>query len=170
MRILVVEDEALIAMMLADDLETAGHEVMGPVATTAAALTLCETTLPDLALLDVNLAGGDNGVALACDLFARWHLPVVFASSQPVEVLQEAPAALGIIHKPYQTETVLRSVEAVRAVLDGRKPSDMPAGFKLFLPGAQPELLTKPFGMADSTNARSHERAYIKFVHDCRSL
>ncbi|MBL6081762.1 response regulator [Belnapia sp. T18] len=136
MRILVVEDEALIAMMLTDDLETAGHEVIGPVATAAAALTLCEAVLPDLALLDVNLAGGDNGVALACDLFARWHLPVVFASSKPVNVLQEAPAALGIIHKPYRTETVLRSVEVVRAVLDGRNPPDMPAGFELFSSGA----------------------------------
>ncbi|MBL6458982.1 response regulator [Belnapia sp. T6] len=136
MRILVVEDEALIAMMLADGLETAGHEVMGPVTTAAATVRLCEAMLPDLALLDVNLAGGDNGVTLARDLFARWHLPVVFASSQPVDVAREAFAALGIIQKPYRTETVLRSIEVVRAVLDGRKPSNMPAGFELFPPGA----------------------------------
>ena len=119
-------------MILADDLETAGHEVIGPVATAAAAVRLCEASLPDLALIDIDLAGGDNGVALARDLFSRWHLPVVFATSQPPDVLQAAAAALGIIHKPYQTETVLRSVEVVRALLDGRKLPDLPAGFKLF--------------------------------------
>jgi two-component system, response regulator PdtaR len=65
MRILIVEDEALIAMMLTDSLEGGGHEVMGPAGTAAEALALCEAALPDLALLDVDLRDGCNGVILA---------------------------------------------------------------------------------------------------------
>ncbi|RZI57301.1 MAG: response regulator [Pseudomonas sp.] len=132
MRILIVEDEALIAMMLADGLEDAGHEIAGPVATTDEALALCEATLPDLALLDVNLAEGGDGVVLAGTLLARWGLLVVFASAQSPALLQARSSALGVIKKPYDMNTVLRGVEVARAVLDGQRPVDVPTGFSLF--------------------------------------
>ena len=52
MRILIVEDEALIAMALAECLEGAGHLVTGPASTMTEALALCEVLPPELALLD----------------------------------------------------------------------------------------------------------------------
>jgi two-component system, response regulator PdtaR len=132
MRILIVEDEALIAMMLADSLEGGGHEVMGPAGTAAQALALCEAALPDLALLDVNLRDGCNGVVLARALFDRWGLPVIFASGQLVEARQARDVAFGFIRKPYEAETVLRGVELAREVMAGGTPTDVPAGFELF--------------------------------------
>jgi DNA-binding response OmpR family regulator len=132
MHILIVEDEALIAMMLADGLERGGHEVMGPVGTAAEALALCEAALPDLALLDVDLRGGGNGVVLARALFARWALPVIFASGQLMEARRARDIAFGFIRKPYEAETVLRGVELARAVLAGGTPTNVPAGFELF--------------------------------------
>jgi two-component system, response regulator PdtaR len=66
MRILIVEDEVLIAWMLAECLECAGHEVIGPAAAMAEALALCEAAAPpELAVLDINLRGGSNGVDVA---------------------------------------------------------------------------------------------------------
>lgn len=47
MRILAVEDEVLVAMVLREALEAAGHDVMGPAATMAEALALCEAERPD---------------------------------------------------------------------------------------------------------------------------
>src|SRR3954467_355572 len=88
MRILIVEDEAIIAMMLADCLQDGGHEIIGPATTNAEAVALCEETLPDLTLLDVNLRDGSNGVTLARVLFDRWGLPVIFASGQLMEARQ----------------------------------------------------------------------------------
>ena len=132
MRILIVEDEALIAMMLTDSLESGGHEVMGPAATAGEALALCEAALPDLALLDVNLGDGSNGVVLARVLFDRWGLPVIFASGQLMEARQARDVALGFIRKPYEAETVLRGVELAREVMAGGRPRDVPAGFELF--------------------------------------
>ena len=133
MRILIVEDEALIAMMLVDVLEAGGHEVMEPAATTATeALALCEVMLPELALLDVNLRDGSNGVALARVLSDRWGLPVIFASGQVMEARQARDIALGHIRKPYQPETVLHSVEVARVVMNGGRPKQVPVGFELF--------------------------------------
>lgn len=54
-RILVVEDEALVAMMIADTLADVGCEIVGPVATTQDALELMSRTLVDGATLDINL-------------------------------------------------------------------------------------------------------------------
>ena len=65
MRILIVEDEVPIAMALAEGLERAGHLVTGPASTMAEALALCEALSPELALLDVNLRDGSDGVDVA---------------------------------------------------------------------------------------------------------
>jgi len=132
MRILIVEDEALIAMMLADGLESGGHEVTGLATTATEALALCQAMLPDLALLDVDLRDGSDGVVLARALFGRWGLPVIFASGQLMEARRARDVALGHIGKPYKVETVLRGLEVAREVMAGGKPAAVPAGFELF--------------------------------------
>ncbi len=119
--------------MLADSLEGAGHEVVGPAATMAEALALCEAAPPpELAVLDINLRDGSSGVDLARALMERWGVPSIFASAQAVEARQPRGIALGCIRKPYAAETVLRGVEVAREVLGGGPPSSVPAGFELF--------------------------------------
>jgi DNA-binding response OmpR family regulator len=132
MRILVVEDEALIALMLEEVLAAGGHEVVGPAATMEEALALCEAAPPQLALLDITLAGGDNGVDVARALFLRWRVPSIFASSQVCEARRARDIALGCIRKPYAVETVLRSIDAACAVLAGTAPTNLPNGFEMF--------------------------------------
>ena len=132
MRVLIVEDEVLIAWMLADSLEGAGHEVVGPAATMAEALALCEAAPPELAVLDVNLRDGSNGVDVARALLERWGVLSIFASAQMMEARRARDIALGHIRKPYGAETVLRSVEVAREVMRGGKPVTVPAGFELF--------------------------------------
>jgi two-component system, response regulator PdtaR len=134
MRVLIIEDEVLIAWMLADSLENAGHAVMEPAATAAEALVLCEAAAapPELAVLDIDLRGGGSGVHLARALMERWGVPSIFASARVVEARQAKNIALGCIRKPYAPETVLRGVEAARAVMNGGQPGTVPAGFELF--------------------------------------
>ena len=134
MRILIVEDEVLIAWMLAECLEGAGHEVIGPAAAMAEALALCEAAaLPELAVLDINLRGGSNGVEVARALLERWGVRSIFASSdEMLEARRARTIALGCVRKPYRPETVLRGVEVAREVMDGRRPGHVPAGFELF--------------------------------------
>ncbi|WP_343894204.1 response regulator [Craurococcus roseus] len=133
MRVLIVEDEALIAWMLADSLEGAGHEVVGPAATMAEALALCEgAPPPELAVLDVNLADGGSGVDVARALLERWGVPSIFASAQAMDARRAEGVALGCIRKPYAAQTVQRSVEVAREVMGGGRPGAVPAGFELF--------------------------------------
>lgn len=75
-RVLVVEDESLIAMLVEDGLETLGYEVVGPVGTVDAALRIVEQTPFDLALLDINL-GGKQSFPIAEALESR-GIPYVF--------------------------------------------------------------------------------------------
>ena len=59
-RILVAEDEMVIAFDLRDTVEEAGYEVEGPYAGTSSALRACEGKRPDLAILDVSFGGDDS--------------------------------------------------------------------------------------------------------------
>ncbi|MFL5335130.1 MAG: response regulator [Geminicoccaceae bacterium] len=138
MRILIVEDEALIALELAESLEHDGHEVVGPAATMAEALALCKAEPPELAVLDINLQDGSSGVILARALLTRWGVLSIFASGQLLEARQAKDSALGCIGKPYQPETVLRSVEVAREIISGGKPRSIPAGFELFSAADRP--------------------------------
>ncbi len=138
MRVLIVEDEALIAMALAESLEDGGHEVVGPAATMAEALALCEAAPPELAVLDIDIRGGSNGVDVARALMERWRVPSIFASGQAMEARRARGVALGCIHKPccihkpYGVDQVLRSIEVAREVMGGGRPGTVPAGFELF--------------------------------------
>ena len=75
MRILVVEDEWLIAAMVVNALHSTQHEVVGPVPSVEAGLWLVQHHA-GLALLDINLGRGDNGVDLARCLHQRHGIPV----------------------------------------------------------------------------------------------
>lgn len=70
-RILVVEDEILIALDLAGALQDLGFEVIGPAATLAAGIELLDSTSPDGALLDINLGQGETSYQLARTCIAR---------------------------------------------------------------------------------------------------
>ena len=110
MIILVAEDEALIALVLELTLRPAGHRVVGPAATAEEALRLAEQTNPELALVDIDLHDGDDGVALARTLRDRYGTPSLFLSGQVPRALANRDAALGLIRKPYDPESVLGAV------------------------------------------------------------
>ncbi len=121
LRILIVEDETVVAMLLEDMLEDLGHVVVGTAASHAAAIAAAVTSRPDLALMDINLGHGGNGIEAALELRRRFDLPSVFLSaylSSP-SVREQAQAAepLGFVSKPCterQIEVVLkRAAEAL---------------------------------------------------------
>ena len=87
MILLVAEDEALIALVLELELRGAGHQVLGPAATPEEALALVEETRPELALIDIDLEDGGDGVALARTLRDRHGVPSLFVSGQAPDAL-----------------------------------------------------------------------------------
>src|ERR1700761_6807610 len=87
-RILVVEDEGLVAMVLEDNLIHLGYDVAGPVSTTATALALLTESTVDGAVLDVNL--GNERVDPVAHALAAASIPFIFATGYAVpEALPE---------------------------------------------------------------------------------
>jgi DNA-binding response OmpR family regulator len=107
--ILVVEDEALIAMDIQSLLEEAGYQVMGPVSTIGKAVALLKTGMPDLALLDVNL-GGTDVFPLADELALR-EVKFIFLSGHSSRRLPDAHLGRPLISKPFLPATVLEAIE-----------------------------------------------------------
>lgn len=80
-RILIVEDEGIIAADVASMLCRIGHEVADVASTGAEAIAKAEQLLPDLVLMDIMLADEMDGVTAADEIRRRFHLPVVFLTA-----------------------------------------------------------------------------------------
>ena len=108
-RILVVDDEPLIAMDIVSSLEDEGCVVVGPAATLEKALALIDTTEIDAAMLDANL-GGKPVDALAAALVRR-NIPFAFVSGYGREGLPEAFRQAMLIRKPFQHQRLIEAVQ-----------------------------------------------------------
>jgi CheY-like chemotaxis protein len=108
-RILVVEDEALIAMDLQALLEEAGYRVLGPANSCEAALAIIDKDEPDVALLDVNLGRTDAfGVAA---VLAERKTQVIFLTGHTAHKLPQAHRHLPLVSKPYLPQVLLQAVQ-----------------------------------------------------------
>ena len=107
-RLLVVEDEPLIALDIVGNLQDAGADVVGPAGTEADALQLIKCTLLDGALLDANLHGRAVD-EIAAELVRR-SIPFVFVTGHSREALPRAFAKTAILDKPFSKEQLLSEV------------------------------------------------------------
>ncbi len=101
-RVLVVEDEPLIAFDVADRLREAGFEVVGPVASVSAALKLLDSQGCDVAVLDVNL--GRETAAPIADVLRTKSLPFVAVSGYSIGQLPEIFQRVPMLTKPVELE------------------------------------------------------------------
>lgn len=113
-RILVAEDELIVAFDLRDTFEEAGYEVEGPHAGISSAMLACQKSKPDLAILDIQL---DDGIvyALAQKLVDE-NVPVIFHMGQDArdEVARRFPGA-ATLTKPCPPADMLRTIHSVLA-------------------------------------------------------
>lgn len=102
LRILIVEDELLIAIDLEDLLTSFGHDVCGIATTAAQAEEMAGNLHPDLVLTDINLARGSSGIDAARAILSRFRIPSVFLSSQNDAKTREQVGglSLGCLQKP----------------------------------------------------------------------
>ena len=110
-RLLVIEDEPLVALDIAAALETAGAEVIGPAGTATEALNLINSTKPDAALLDANLRGQSAG-EIAARLTAR-NVPFIFVTGYGADSLPQAFAKAPILSKPFSHEQLVAAAVAL---------------------------------------------------------
>lgn len=126
-RVLIVEDEFLIALAAESDLEAAGLIVVGKAGNYEKALELARATRPDLILMDVRLGTGRDGIEAAIAIRAELDIPVVFATgSINAENTRRAAAAhpAGWLAKPYSSDAL---VTTLRDALAALRPTPMGA-------------------------------------------
>ncbi|MBK8023717.1 MAG: response regulator [Chloroflexi bacterium] len=118
-RVLIVEDEAIVAMDIALRLIGLGYTVSDYVSTGEEALEQAESFRPDLVMMDIRLAGGMDGIETAERLRDRHGMPILFVTAySDDEVLKRAlnVGACGFLLKPFD-EAELEA--AVNATLNG---------------------------------------------------
>lgn len=130
MKILIVEDEALVAMAMESYLADAGHVVVGQADDFESAVTLAEEMHPDLALVDINLVDGDSGVDVAGEL-NRNNVPCLMVTSN-CSAHDTADRAVGCLQKPVSPSVLVEAVAATRKKLTGEHVGAVPRGLSLF--------------------------------------
>lgn len=112
--ILIVEDEAIVALDLRQHLEEMGYDVAGIAESGADAIALAENTAPSLTLMDISLKGSMSGID-AADRLAREHqIPVVFLTSfSDQDTVKKAARAepFGYLTKPFQAHELHATIE-----------------------------------------------------------
>jgi CheY-like chemotaxis protein len=117
-RVLIIEDEPIIAMDLQQLVESAGHEVVGIAASEDDAVAIAMRERPGLVLADVNLGQGGDGASAVERIIARHAAPVIFVTAYPERLLtgtRVEPAF--VITKPFEPTTL--AVATYQAVTRG---------------------------------------------------
>jgi two-component SAPR family response regulator len=114
MKILIVDDELLLAMDLHTALSRAGHDVVGFAPTPDAAMTMAAGLRPSLALVDINLLGHTEGIDLAQALKDRYGADIIFITAytdNAVIARARAVEPIAILHKPVDQTALFGTIE-----------------------------------------------------------
>jgi CheY-like chemotaxis protein len=113
-RIMLVEDENVVAADIQECVKGLGYEVAGAAATGTEALRLAVDTMPDLVLMDIKLKGALDGIDVAGALYGQLKIPVVYLTAHAdAEILERArqTAPSGYVLKPFDDRTLRTAIE-----------------------------------------------------------
>jgi CheY-like chemotaxis protein len=116
-RILIIEDEPIIALDLAQTVERAGHTVVGIASTHKEAVALAREHRPELILADIQLADDSSGLDAVREILSEADVPVIFITAFPERLLSgERPEPTFLITKPFDTDTLHVSISQALAM------------------------------------------------------
>lgn len=112
--LLIVEDEAIIAMGLEERLIQLGYTIVGSVGSGEAALRLAASTPIDLALMDIHIQGAYDGIQLASELRARHNIPIVYLTAHADDMTMKRARItepFGYLIKPFRERELHTTIE-----------------------------------------------------------
>jgi DNA-binding NarL/FixJ family response regulator len=112
-RVLIVEDEVIVAEALRRSLETSGYEVIGHAIDGREAIHMARKLLPDVILMDIVLGGYPDGIETALSIQRAIETSIIYVTGQSNDALVNAAAcsgALGYIVKPFQAQQITSSI------------------------------------------------------------
>ena len=130
LKVMIAEDDLLMADMLEDVLIRSGYEVCGIARTVEKAVELGERHKPDLAILDLRLAEGGIGTEIAARLNRHGSLGVLYASGNAGQMGLTKADGEACLGKPYRAVDVVRALEIVEQMVStGEASRPFPKGF-----------------------------------------
>ena len=131
-KVIIAEDDLMIADLLEDVLVGAGYDVCGIASTVAQAVELCDEHRPDLAVLDVRLADGDRGTDIARRVKSRHKLGILYATANAGASMLTASDGEGCVIKPYQPADIVRALQIVHDMINiGKASKPFPRNFQI---------------------------------------
>jgi DNA-directed RNA polymerase specialized sigma24 family protein/CheY-like chemotaxis protein len=110
-RVLIIEDEPIIAMDIETIVRDLGHDVTGVAVTRDEAVALAREDRPGLVLADIQLADDSSGIDAVKDILSEFQVPVIFITAFPERLLTgERPEPTFLITKPFQRSTVKAAI------------------------------------------------------------
>jgi len=113
LKVLIAEDDLMMADMLSDIVVGAGYQVCGVARTVAEGVALGEVHKPDLALLDLRLASGGIGTEIAAQLGRGNGMGVLYATGNARQIKLTSDNGQATLGKPYRADDVVRALEIV---------------------------------------------------------
>ncbi len=129
--LMIVEDEVLVAILLRDELQKAGYTVLDLTDRQDEALEIAKAEKPDLALVNIRLARGDDGIELSKHLKGL-GIPVLLISGQVSRASSAKTVAIGSMPKPYDPEEMVLAVAYLLARLNGDDTLPRPHQLEVF--------------------------------------
>ncbi len=134
-RILIVEDDLMIADLIETLLASEGYEVIGVARTVTQAVELCRLRKPEYAIIDLRLADGGIGTEVVGELGGLNGLGVIYASDNASGVPLTSAHGIGFVSKPYRPRDLLRALAIVIDInTDGHSALAHPTGFRVLRP------------------------------------
>ncbi|MFD1626994.1 response regulator [Azospirillum griseum] len=132
MKLLLVEDDPLVGPAAKAVLEQAGYTIFGPLRDAVKAARVAGREQPDLALVDVHLPGGVDGLTLARRLWTEHRIPTLLMTGFDHHADEVRDLAVGLLRKPVMPATLIDAVGTVGETLAGLRPSAIPPALELF--------------------------------------
>lgn len=132
LKVIIVEDEALLAMELESLVEDSGNVVVGWATSFDEAKALIDANTADLAFVDLNLADGPTGVKVAEYIRDSGRSLAVFMTANPRSLPENYAGAIGVIAKPYTMSGLMAALTYLKeGVREPPPASSLPVGFVL---------------------------------------
>jgi DNA-binding response OmpR family regulator len=135
LKVLIAEDDLMIADMTEEFLVSSGYQVCGIARTVARAVALAKMHRPDLAIVDLRLAEGGLGTEVAAELHKIKRIGILFASGNITQANLTTADGDGCLIKPYLTKDLLVALSIITEIVAKGKSSQIPPrSFKLLKP------------------------------------
>jgi len=130
LKVMIVEDEMLLAMELESEVQAAGHEVVGMAVSSSQVPEIVRDSAPQFAFVDIHLQDGPTGIEVG-RMLAEKGVPYIFVSGNIKKLPRDFAGALGAMEKPYTMNGMANALAYIDAVVRGEEDRLPPASLVL---------------------------------------